>query len=159
MQGAIVRIEPLAERPELTELVAGWHWSEWRGGDHGRTPEQWVETVRARSSPDRVPFTLVAFVDGVPVGAVSVCDDDVDDRFADRGPWVSGMVVVGAARNLGVGRALLHAAERLAVRFGCRELWLHTAEAERFYERCGWEVVAPRVPLHLDAVLRRDLGA
>jgi GNAT superfamily N-acetyltransferase len=154
-----VRVVPLAEHPALAGLVADWHWKEWGGGDRGRSPAQWLDTVRARAEADRVPFTLVALVDGTPAGSVSVCEDDLDERFADRGPWISGMVVVGAARNLGVGRALLGAAEEVARRLGYAELWLHTAEAEAFYRRCGWQLALPKVALRRDAVLWRDLRA
>ena len=53
-----VRVVPLAEHPALVGLVADWHWKEWGGGDHGRSPAQWLDTVRARAQADRVPFTL-----------------------------------------------------------------------------------------------------
>ncbi|MFZ4585252.1 MAG: GNAT family N-acetyltransferase [Acidimicrobiia bacterium] len=60
-----------------------------------------------------------------------------------------------AARNLGVGTALVRAAEEKARRIGITELWCHTAEASRFYERCGWTVVRPKHGLNGDAVLMR----
>ena len=67
------------------------------------------------------------------------------------------MLVIGEARNQGVGRALLGEAEVLACRFGASELWLHTAEAYAFYERCGWSVVSRKQQLHEDTVMRVDL--
>ena len=154
-----LRIVSLDAAPELAGTVAAWHWREWGPGDFGRTAEQWLETIRGRSRADGIPFTLVGLVGDTPVGTVSVCADDLDERYADRGPWVSGMVVVGRARNLGVGRALLAAAEARARAAGCHELWLHTAEAMRFYERCGWSLVAEKAALDRDAVLCRDLRA
>jgi GNAT superfamily N-acetyltransferase len=88
---------------------------------------------------------------------VSVTDDDLDDRFADRGPWLSGMLVIGPARNLGVGRALLSAVEERARAIGATELWLHTGEAEQFYERCGWSHLARREHVGDDTVMQRAL--
>ena len=38
------------------------------------------------------------------------------------------------------------------------ELWLHTGEAARFYERCGYEVARPKTSLAQDAVLWRPLS-
>lgn len=38
------------------------------------------------------------------------------------------------------------------------ELWLHTGEAARFYERCGYQVARPKTSLVEDAVLWRPLS-
>jgi len=112
-----------------------------------------------RSTRDRVPFTLIAFADELPVGCVSVCDDDLDARFADHGPWLSGMLVIGVARNQGVGRALLLEVERVTRKLGASDLWLYTSEAAAFYERCGWSVVARKERLQDGTVMRKDLAS
>ena len=70
--------------------------------------------------------------------------EDVDAEFADRGPWLSGVYVLGAARDLGLGRRLLDVAARRAREAGATELWLHTGEAARFYERCATRWRGPR---------------
>ena len=62
-----------------------------------------------------------------------------------------------AARNLGVGRALLDAACERARSFDVAELWLHTGEASAFYERCGWTIVHRKETLPDDAVLMKVL--
>jgi GNAT superfamily N-acetyltransferase len=105
-----------------------------------------------------VPFTLVGFLDDELVGSVSVTLDDVDAEFAEEGPWLSGMFVRPPARDVGFGRQLLDEAARRTATAGHTELWAHTAEAERFYVRCGWEVVRPKEPLRRDAVVRRTLA-
>jgi GNAT superfamily N-acetyltransferase len=86
-----------------------------------------------------------------------VSDDDIDERFADRGPWLSGMLVVARARNLGVGRALVQAAESVARDFSVPELWLRTETAGPFCERCGCSYGVPKQGLRLAAVMRRIL--
>ena len=154
-----IRIELLADYLELVDTVVAWHWREWSHGHSDARLEEWRARLVERSNRDRVPFTLVAFADNVPVGCVSVCDDDLDTRFAGHGPWLSGMVVIGAARNQGVGRALLREVALLAVRFGASELWLHTAEASAFYERCGWIVVSRKQTLQEETVMRVDLAS
>lgn len=150
--GVGVRIGSLADHPELVEGLARWHDREW-----GRGEAAWTVALTARSGADTVPFTLVAFLGDEPVGCVSLTHDDVDPEFAAHGPWLSGMIVVSGARDLGIGRRLLGEVEARAVALGHTELWAHTQEAERFYVRCGWEVVRPKVPLHRDAVVRRTL--
>jgi GNAT superfamily N-acetyltransferase len=151
------RVDLLADHLDLVDTVTGWHWREWSHGHADASLDAWRARLVSRSHRDRVPFTLVGFVDAVAVGCVSVCDDDVDARFAGHGPWLSGMLVIGEARNLGVGRALLHEAA-LSRRFGAAELWLHTAEASAFYGRCGWNVVSRKQQLHEDTVMRVDLA-
>jgi GNAT superfamily N-acetyltransferase len=154
-----LRVEALADHPGLVDTVVGWHWREWSHGHAEASLDDWRSRLVARSNRDRVPFTLVAFLDAEPVGCVSVCDDDMDARFADHGPWLSGMLVIGEARNLGLGRALLREVEVRARRSGATELWLHTGEASAFYERCGWMVIARKQQMHEDTVMRLDLGS
>ena len=151
------RIELLTADSPLIEIVLGWHWREWSHEHDDANVDEWRAHVRGRTNHDRVPFTLVAHLDAEPVGSLAVCDDDLDERFADRGPWLSGMLVVGPARNLGVGRALVRTAEEHARKLGIPELWLRTGEAGPFYERCGWAYVLRKEHARDDAVMRREL--
>ena len=150
-------IDMLGAESPLIDTVLGWHWHEWSHGHEDADRDAWRRHIVERTNLDRIPFTLVAYLDGVPVGCVSVCDDDRDDRFLDRGPWLSGMFVIGVARNLGVGRELLRTAEEHARRLGVRELWLHTGEAGPFYDRCGWVYEVRKERVDDDAVMRRTL--
>ena len=140
----------------VIETVLAWHWHEWSAEDADADIEKWRERLHSRSRLDRVPFTLVARLDGDIVGCVTVCDDD-DKRYADRGPWLSGMLVIGPARNLGVGRRLLRDAAAHARDLGATELWLYTAEAARFYERCGYRFAHQKHTIHDNAVRWREL--
>jgi GNAT superfamily N-acetyltransferase len=151
-----LRIELLSASDPLVDLVAQWHWREWSLGTETER-DQWRERLRWRTGEAGIPCTLVAHWGDEPVGSITVCADDSDPEFADRGPWLSGVYVVGAARDLGIGRRLLEQAEDRACEAGASELWLHTGEAARFYERCGYEVARPKTSLAQDAVLWRSL--
>ena len=157
LSGVELRVELLRPDSPLIDIVVDWHWREWSSDHDDADIDVWRAGVRNRTNLDRVPFTLVAHVDGEPVGCLSVTDDDLDERFADRGPWLSGMLVIARARNLGVGRVLVNAAESTARRFGVSELWLRTETAGPFYERCGWSYAVPKQGLRLAAVMRRAL--
>jgi GNAT superfamily N-acetyltransferase len=150
-------VEFLCPTSPLIDTVVDWHWREWSDDHEDADLAAWRDGVRGRTNDDRVPFTLVAFLDGEAVGCLSVTEDDYDERFAEKGPWLSGMLVIGRARNLGIGRALVAAAEDTARRFGESELWLRTGTAGPFYERCGWSYVVPKYGLQGDAVMRRNL--
>jgi GNAT superfamily N-acetyltransferase len=152
-----VRIELLSADSPTIDTVLSWHWHEWSDGAEDANRDEWRSRLQSRANHDRVPFTLVAHLDGEPVGCLSVCEDDRDDRFAGQGPWLSGMFVVGRARNLGVGRALVRTVEEKARTFGARELWLYTAEAGPFYERCGWSYQLRKEHPRDNSVMRHEL--
>jgi GNAT superfamily N-acetyltransferase len=145
-----------AEDPVL-ETVLHWHWREWSLGTEAER-DKWRVRLKARTGAAGIPFTLVARWGDEPVGSISVCTDDADAEFADRGPWLSGVFVLGSARDLGFGRRLLEAAADRALQIGATEIWLHTGEAARFYERCGYIVARPKTSLARDAVLWRPLS-
>jgi GNAT superfamily N-acetyltransferase len=151
-----VRVDLLTADDAVLDTVLNWHLREWSLGTTAER-EEWRARLRARSGATGIPFTLVARCDDEPVGSISVCTDDVDAEFADRGPWLSGVYVIGAARDLGLGRRLLDVAADRAQEAGATELWLHTGEAARFYERCGYTVARPKTSLTEDAVLWRRL--
>jgi len=151
-----VRVELLGEDSPTLDSVVSWHWHEWGDGSPENLDE-WRARIRSRSNPDRVPFTLIAYLDAEPSGSLSICEDNPDERFADGGPWLTGMFVLGPARNLGVGRELVRVAEDTARRFGATELRLHTAEAGPFYERCGWSYLHRKERPSDQSVMRRDL--
>ena len=152
-----VDVESLSPADPVLETVLHWHWREWSLGTEAER-EEWRKRLRSRTGESGIPFTLVARWGDEAVGSISVCTDDVDVEFADRGPWLSGVYVLGAARDLGLGRRLLDMAANRALEAGATELWLHTGEAARFYERCGYEVARPKVSLATDAVLWRMLS-
>ena len=140
----------------LVETIVDWHLHEW-GAQEGGERETWTTRLRSRTHHDDIPFTVVGFLDDELVGSLTVSHDDVDSRFAEAGPWLAGMLVIGKARNLGIGRALLtHAAEQ-AKRCGATTLWLYTTEASQFYERCGYQVAHRKESAMDTAVLWRDL--
>ena len=152
-----VHVDILSAGDPVLETVLHWHWREWSLGTEAERDE-WRRRLRSRTGESGIPFTLLARWGGEPVGSISVCIDDVDAEFADRGPWLSGVYVLGAARDLGLGRRLLDVAARRGREAGATELWLHTGEAARFYERCGYEVARPKTSLAEDAVLWRSLS-
>ena len=157
MNAPDITITSLSEHPDLVAVIASWHWREWGHTASGETLDDWVTRLHSRAGAEGLPFTLVALLGDVPVGAVSVCWDDIDQRFPGVGPWLSGMVVRSDARNLGVGARLVRAAEDRCRQLGHERLWLYTREALRFYARLGWRVEAEPVFPHSAAVLSTHL--
>jgi GNAT superfamily N-acetyltransferase len=152
------RIEPLEAYTPPFDTVIGWHWREWSHGEPDADLEAWRRRLASRCQHDAIPFTLVAYLGSDPVGCLTTCHDDTDSRFPGHGPWLSGMFVIGDARNLGIGRALLRATEHRAHALGASELWLYTSEAGPFYERCGYTYAHRKDALRDNAVLHRSLS-
>jgi GNAT superfamily N-acetyltransferase len=153
----VIEIRRLRADEQLFGEVFRWHWTEWGVADANADQRAWRATLASRCGQDGIPFTLVASLDEEPVGCLSVCEDDTDARFADQGPWLSGMIVVGPARNLGVGRALVNAAAVAARSASATELWVWTNEAGPFYERCGFRYAHRKSGLRDRSVLHHGL--
>jgi GNAT superfamily N-acetyltransferase len=134
-------ISLLADKPECIAAVADMRWREW---GHPPEPEDlswWLETTSREAGRSDLPVTFVA-VDacGDGVGAVGIDEYDLEERRATS-PWITGMIVRGDRRGLGVGTALMRRAESWALGHGFGEMWVGTEAAQGFYERCGWRTV------------------
>lgn len=99
----------------------------------------WRHVGEGAAAGERV--LLVAEDGGRIVGTVQVVLDQPENQ-PHRGD-VSKMLVHRSARKRGVGEALMRAAEAAAREAGKTLLVLDTAsaDAERLYERCGWQRV------------------
>jgi len=74
------------------------------------------------------------------LGAVGLAEFDIEER-RDRSPWLIGMIVRADRRREGIGRRLVARLEAWAGAHGHRQLWVATAPAAGFYQRCGWAPV------------------
>ncbi|MFL5761880.1 MAG: GNAT family N-acetyltransferase [Thermomicrobiales bacterium] len=133
-----VRIEELADHPDLVETLAGWHWAAW--GQPGALPH-WVETLRARAHRERIPTTFVAMAGDEPIGSVSIVERDMTTH-PELGPWLAAVYVAPAFRGRKVGSELVQQAVRRVAELGAEQVYLYTDDAQGFYERLGWSAVA-----------------
>ncbi len=132
-----VRIEYLADRPEAIPVIARWLHDEFRDFIPGKPVEYVIEMLHGRLNHDAIPLGILAIADGEIIGTVSLKDHDMDIRN-DLTPWLASLYVNGKYRNRGVGRYLVQTIQDIARKFGVRELYLYTPEAECFYGRIGW---------------------
>jgi predicted N-acetyltransferase YhbS len=130
-----VTICHLHEHPEHLGTVARWIHDEWWTERPGHT----VETMEARlgeaADPDRIPLSLVALREGVPIGTVNLVDNDNEER-PQLTPWLAALLVEPRHRGCGVGARLVGALAAEAARLGIARLYLGT-DIPRFYERLG----------------------
>jgi GNAT superfamily N-acetyltransferase len=135
-----MRVENVADHPELVEIVARWHWDEWDHADPDESLETLTASLRSRMGRDAVPATYVALDGDTPVGAVCLVVHDMPERedLASLTPWVAGTFVVPDRRGSGVGRLLMEHVVAEARRMGVPRLYLYATDAVSFYERLGW---------------------
>jgi len=151
-----VRIDELADHPDLVEMLAGWHWTAW--GEPG-TLLDWIETLRGRAHRDRIPTTFVAMVGEEPIGSVSIVERDMSSH-PDLGPWLAAVYVAPAFRGRAVGSELVRRAVWRAAELGAERVYLYTDDAQVFYERLGWSTIAEEeYEGHRVAIMAVECGA
>jgi GNAT superfamily N-acetyltransferase len=140
-----LRVESLADHPELLEQVGLLRWKEWAYG--AQDPAPFIEVTAKEAGPGgQLPMTLVA-IDAAGRAAGAVGLDRADDELSaaertGRTPWIVGMVVRAENRNRGVGRQLLENLHDAAASLGHPQTWVATGdEAAGFYQRSGWAAV------------------
>ena len=137
---ADVRLELLADRPDLIEPVGQLRWNEW-----GKPPEHdelawWIAATAREAGRAGLPVTYAAVTgDNILVGAAGIGEFDIPER-RDRSPWVLGLVVRRGCRAAGIGRLLLRQLEHHAADLGYPNLWVaNEGPAVEFYTRCGYQ--------------------
>ena len=124
-------ISLLADEPECIPAVADMRWREWGHPPEPEDPSWWLETTSREAGRIELPVTFVAVdASGDAIGAVGIDEYDLDER-RETSPWITGMIVRGDRRGLGVGTALMSRAEG--------------GPCSKASLRCGWEPILPRV--------------
>lgn len=133
-----MRIDFLADRPQLLPTLAEWHHAEWGYLHPGSTLEDRIGWLRSELQRGAVPFCVVAVdEDGRPLGSAGVVEHDMD-HHREWTPWLSSVYVHPDHRRRGIGAALVRRATEETARLGVPDLYLFTPDQARFYERLGW---------------------
>ncbi len=137
--GMKIEVRQLSECPEHLTTVGGWIYHEWWFRVH-KSPDVICDLLRTHTVKDRVPFTVVAFADGLPVGSCSVIENDCVHR-PQYAPWVAAVYVKPEMRNRGIASAFLQEAAAIATRGGIEGLYIDChVRTIPVYERNGWVV-------------------
>ena len=138
---ATLRIEQLANRPELLPVVAAWIYNEWWQDVEDANPAKLTDLLRAHLVADQIPLTLVASLDSLAVGTASLLAHDVGtERWPQLSPWAAAVYVVPEYRRSGIGAALVNAVTAQAAALGAEVVYLLTTEREDFYSQLGWQI-------------------
>ncbi|WP_071871748.1 GNAT family N-acetyltransferase [Atopomonas hussainii] len=131
----------LGEKPELIELLADWHYAEWRLLYPQESREDFRDQLAASAeSSGQLPMTWLAVNNGQLLGSVSLLKEDLD-HAEEPGPWLANVFVHAGHRGRGIGRWLVEQAMQQAQALSVKCLYLFTEDQQLFYERLGWRAV------------------
>ncbi len=131
----MAEIHYLKDYPSYMPIVAFWNYREWH---LGKQPfDEIIARYQSRLQKDKVPTTLIAIEDTMPVGSVSIKLNDLVER-PDLNPWLASLYVLPDYRGRDIGRQLLQAGEASALAAGVGRLYLFTHTAAGLYEKEGW---------------------
>ncbi|MDA2938541.1 GNAT family N-acetyltransferase [Acidobacteria bacterium AH-259-A15] len=136
---ADLRIEYLADHPELLPQIARWQYGEWGHLNPGDSIERRIRTLQGHLNRDCIPMTLVALLDSVAVGSASFVEHDLPDR-KDLSPWLASVFVLPDHRRRGIGSALVRRVVDEAYRLKISPIFLFTWDQESLYRSLGWRV-------------------
>jgi predicted N-acetyltransferase YhbS len=154
-----IDIKYLADHPEVTPTLAGWFYEEWGNHSLSSTMEAMEERIRRRMNRDRLPLTIVAFINDELVGSATlkIREMETHPHFEH---WLGSVYVQEKSRGLGIGSELVKAGEEEAKRFNIQELYLYTRDKEPFYARLGWvPIERPFYHGREVVIMRRRIGA
>lgn len=132
-------MEEIAHLPNdalVVGTIAEWHQQTW-GYLTGRSTAERIAEFEEQFESRRIPLTLVAFVEGRPVGNASLLQSDMTTH-PELTPWLASVFVLPHCRRRGIGARLCGRAVAEAERLGVTTLYLFTADRAPFYRRMGW---------------------
>lgn len=105
---------------------------------------------------DKVPYTIVGFADGIPVGSCCVIENDCPHR-PQYSPWVAAVYVKPEMRNRGIASMILQEAAVVASRIKVAGLYIDClATTARVYEKNGWRIYEREVGDKDSVVMLRE---
>lgn len=134
-----MRIDYLADHPEWIHVIAFMHQLEMRKPSE-RNFDWSIQQFSQRTNRQFLPLALVAVEDTIPVGSVTLLENQLKSH-SNLTPWVASLFVIEQYRGRRIGDRLMREAELLAVSMGYDSLFLFTHTAQSYYERRGWDTI------------------
>lgn len=147
-----MKLDWLAEHPELVPTLAIWQHEEWGYLNPAGTVADRIERL-SRHGRGGIPSTVVALSDaGEPLGSAAIIAQDMHTH-TELTPWLASVYVDRPHRGRGIGSQLVERIQDEARRLGVERLYLFTPDQEALYARLGWRVRSREPYLGEDIVL------
>jgi GNAT superfamily N-acetyltransferase len=133
-----LRIEQLADHPEVLPILKEWFETEWTSYYGLAGPGDAQNDLWSYAHRGALPIGVVAFYENALCG-VAVLKSESITTHAHLGPWVAAGLVSPLYRRRGIGTALVRALEATASSLGYTRIYCGTSTATRLLERQGWQ--------------------
>ncbi len=133
-----LRIEYLADAPEVLPQLEAWFLQEWAPYYGSDGPGDAVEDLRSSCNRRALPITLIAFR-GDELCATGALKAESVETHKHLGPWVAALLVTPKYRRQGIRGQLVDALEHLAKELGFKQLYYGADVTDRYLEGNGWE--------------------
>jgi GNAT superfamily N-acetyltransferase len=134
-----IGLKQLSECPQHVQTVGRWIYEQWwsKRCDSAELVFSWLQT---HSKRDTVPYSVIALVEGEPVGSCCVIENDCIHR-PEYTPWVAAVYVRPDFRRRGIASMILEEAASIAARAGVNALFIDClAVTASVYEKNGWAI-------------------
>ena len=132
-----LRIEHLADHPEVLPTLKKWFEAEWESYYGPSGPADAQSDLSAYANRAGLPVGVVAFL-GNELCGIAVLKAESITSHSYLCPWAAAALVMPDYRGKGVGTQLLCAVEELAKCLGYGRIYCGTNTAIRLLERRGW---------------------
>ena len=136
-----IRINNLAEFPEVISVCAQWSFDAWGKYTPGSTVQKSREKFREHCNKDSLPITILAMLGEKVSGMASLrTSDGLKEALT---PWLGGLYVEKKMRGPGIGKRLIKQIVGKAIELGFGELHLLTNDQSlsAWYSSLGWHRV------------------
>lgn len=135
-----LEIKYLKDCPQYTETCAEWSFTTWGHHTPERTLADFVKSRQEYLNDDKLPLTIVAFYNNIPVGMCSLA--------ANRGilpeltPWLATLYVTPEYRSQRIGKVLDQAICNKAKSMGFNNIYCFTSDPSLipWYQENGWTI-------------------
>jgi N-acetylglutamate synthase-like GNAT family acetyltransferase len=131
----------LRAAPHWISTIAQWQFEFWGLLTGFDTLGGYVQLLTGASKSDALPRVLIAEEDGNLLGSVNLVACDCTVR-SDLTPWLAQLFIAPEHRKLGIGAALVRAAQDSARELGFQTLHLFTSGTlPNYYRSLGWSEI------------------
>jgi GNAT superfamily N-acetyltransferase len=135
-----LRIEPLANHPEVIPLLKEWFETEWESYYGPTGPGDAQSDLLSYANRGELPVGVVAFYENEVCGVAALRSESIATH-THLGPWAAAGLVSPLYRRRGIGTALVRALEEVARSRGYSRIYCGTSIANRLLERRSWQLI------------------
>jgi GNAT superfamily N-acetyltransferase len=133
-----LRIEPLADHPEVLPMLKEWFETAWESYYGPVGPGDAQRDLLAYANRGELPIGVVAFYENELCGVAALTSESMTTH-SHLGPWVAAGLVSPSYRRRGIGTAMVRTLEEVAKNIGYSCIYCGTSTAGHLLERRGWQ--------------------